>query len=142
LRPNDLERLPFQEALIQMTKDYSESSGMKITFDIFSWSDKLRQDQEDVIYRVLQECLTNANRHGHATEVKITIGGSENYLVIVIADNGEGCENVEQGFGLKHMRERLKLIHGTLHYWSDAGFIVEAMIPLNREVENDKNFDS
>ena len=142
LRPDDLEKLPFQEALTQMTKDYSDSSGMEITFDIFSWSDNLRQDQEDVIYRVIQECLTNANRHGHATKVKITIGGSEKYLIIVIADNGKGCDNVEQGFGLKHMRERLELLHGTVHYWSDAGFIVEAMIPLNREGGYDKNFDS
>ena len=142
LRPDDLEKLPFQETLMQMTKDYSESSGMEITFDIFSWSDNLRQDQEDVIYRVIQECLTNANRHGHATKVKITIGGSEKYLVVVIADNGKGCDNVEQGFGLKHMRERLKLLHGTVHYWSDAGFIVEAMIPLNRGVNIDKDFDS
>lgn len=142
LRPDDLERLPFQEALMEMTKDYSESSGMEITFDIFSWSDKLRQDQEDVIYRVLQECLTNAKRHGHATKVKITIGGNENYLLIVIADNGRGCDEVKQGFGLKHMRERLELLHGTIHYWSDEGFIVEAMIPLNRGGDNDKNFDS
>ncbi|MBQ6298038.1 MAG: sensor histidine kinase [Selenomonadaceae bacterium] len=142
LRPDDLERLPFQEALLEMTKDYSASSGMEITFDIFSWSNNLRQDQEDVIYRVLQESITNAKRHGHATKVKITIGGNENYLLIVIADNGRGCEDVKQGFGLKHMRERLELLHGTIHYWSDEGFIVEAMIPLNREVKDDKNFNS
>ena len=142
LRPDDLERLPFQEALLEMTKDYSASSGMEITFDIFSWSDNLRQDQEDVIYRVLQESITNAKRHGHATKVKITIGGNEKYLLIAIADNGRGCDEVKQGFGLKHMRERLELLHGTIHYWSDAGFIVEAMIPLNREAEHDKNSDS
>ena len=142
LRPDDLERLPFQEALKEMTRNYSESSGMEITFDIFSWSEHLRQDQEDVIYRVLQESITNAKRHGHATRVKITIGGNENYLLIVIADNGRGCDDVKAGFGLKHMRERLELLHGTIHYWSDEGFIVEAMIPLNREVDNDKDFDS
>ena len=142
LRPDDLERLPFQEALLEMTKDYSESSGMEITFDIFSWSDNLRQDQEDVIYRVLQESITNAKRHGQATKVKITIGGNEKYLLIAIADNGRGCEEVKQGFGLKHMRERLELLHGYIHYWSDEGFIVEAMIPLNREAKHDKNSDS
>ena len=91
---------------------------------------------------MLQECITNAKRHGHATKVKITIGGNENYLLIVIADNGQGCDEVNQGFGLKHMRERLELLHGTIHYWSDEGFIVEAMIPLNRGVDNDKNSDS
>lgn len=136
LRPDDLERLPFQEALMEMTKDYSASSGMEITFDIFSWSENLRRDQEDVIYRVLQESITNAKRHGHATKVKITIGGNEKYLLIVIADNGQGCEDVKQGFGLKHMKERLELLHGYIHYWSDGGFIVEAMIPLNREAKS------
>ena len=142
LRPDDLEKLPFQKALMEMTKNYSESSGMEITFDIFSWSDDLRQDQEDVIYRVLQESITNAKRHGQATKVKITIGGNEKYLLIVIADNGKGCDEVKQGFGLKHMRERLELLRGTIHYWSDEGFIVEAMIPLNRGIDDDKSFDS
>ena len=142
LRPDDLERLPFQEALLEMTKNYSESSGMEITFDMFSWSENLRRDQEDVIYRVLQESITNAKRHGHASKVKITIGGNENYLLIVIADNGCGCEDVKQGFGLKHMRERLELLHGYIHYWNDEGFIVEAMIPLNKEAYNDKSFNS
>ena len=39
------------------------------------------------------------------------------------------------------MRERLELLHGTIHYWSDEGFIVEAMVPLNQEAQNDKNID-
>ena len=142
LRPDDLEKLPFQEALMRMTKDYSESSGMEIVFDIYSWSDNLRQDQEDVIYRVIQESITNANRHGHAKKVKIIIGGDNKNLRIVIADNGQGCDDVKQGFGLKHMKERLDLLHGTINYWSDEGFIVEATIPLNQEDAYDQNTDS
>ena len=142
LRPDDLEKLPFQEALMRMTKDYSESSGMEIVFDIYSWSDNLRQDQEDVIYRVIQESITNANRHGHAKKVKIIIGGDDKNLRIVIADNGQGCDDVKQGFGLKHMKERLDLLHGTINYWSDEGFIVEATIPLNQEDLYDQNTDS
>ena len=133
LRPDDLERLPFQEALMQMTKDYSESSGMEIIFNIYNWPENLRQDQEDVIYRVLQESITNSNRHGHAKRVKITVGGDKNLLTVIISDNGEGCNDVKHGFGLRHMRERLELLHGSVNYWSDEGFIVEAMIPLNQE---------
>ncbi|MBR3746707.1 MAG: sensor histidine kinase [Selenomonadaceae bacterium] len=141
LRPDDLERLPFQEALREMTKNYSESSGMEIIFNIFSWPEHLRQDQEDVIYRVLQESITNAKRHGHATKVTITIRCNKKYLFIVIADNGGGCYDVKQGFGLKHMHERLELLHGTIHYWNEDGFVVSAKIPLNREVDDDKNSD-
>ena len=50
---------------------------------------------------------------------------------IVIADDGVGCEDLKQGFGLRHMKERLELLKGELHYWSDGGFIVEVMIPMH-----------
>ena len=73
--------------------------------------------------------------------MKITVGGDKNRLIIIIADNGQGCDNVKHGFGLRHMRERLELLHGSVHYWSDEGFIIEAMIPLNQEAQNDKNID-
>ncbi len=132
LRPDDLERLPFQEALKEMTRDYSASSGMEITFEVLKWAENLRSDQEDVIYRVIQESITNAKRHGQATKVKIRISGDEQRLLIKISDNGCGCASVKAGFGLRHMRERLKLLHGTINYWNDGGFTVEAMIPLNR----------
>lgn len=141
LRPDDLERLPFQKALFEMTKDYSESSGMKIELNIFSWAENLRQDQEDVIYRVLQESITNAKRHGHASKVQITIRCNKKYLFIVISDDGRGCFDVKQGFGLKHMHERLNLLHGTVKYWNEGGFVVSAKIPLNMEVDDDKNPD-
>ena len=62
-----------------------------------------------------------------------TIGSSEGKLRIIIADDGTGCENVKQGFGLRHMKERLELLHGSLNFWNDAGFIVEAEIPMNQE---------
>ena len=132
LRPDDLERLPFQEALKEMTRDYSASSGMEITFEVLKWAENLRRDQEDVIYRVIQESITNAKRHGQATKVKIRISGDERRLLIKISDNGCGCASVKAGFGLRHMRERLELLHGTINYWNDGGFTVEAMIPLNR----------
>ncbi len=133
LRPADLERLPFREALTRMTEEFAASSGMKIHFTVVGWPDSLREDQEEVIYRVVQEGITNANRHGRAKNVNLTIGSSEGKLRIIIADDGTGCEDVKQGFGLRHMRERLELLHGSLHFWNDAGFIVEAEIPMNQE---------
>lgn len=142
LRPNDLEKLPFKDAIMNMTTGFAASSGVDVSFMIVGLPTDLRDDQQEVIYRVMQESLTNAYRHGQASRINITIGGEEGHLRIVIADNGKGCEHVTPGFGLRHMRERLELLHGTLNYWSDGGFIVEVMIPLNREVYDDQNFDS
>lgn len=133
LRPDDLEKLPFREALVRMTEEFASSSGMKINFTVVGWPERLREDQEEVIYRVVQEGITNANRHGRAKNVNLTIGSSEGRLRIIIADDGTGCEDVKQGFGLRHMKERLELLHGTLNFWNDAGFIVEAEIPMNQE---------
>lgn len=133
LRPADLEKLPFREALTRMTEEFAASSGMNIHFTVVGWPESLREDQEEVIYRVVQEGITNANRHGRAKNVNLTIGSSEGKLRIIIADDGTGCEDVKQGFGLRHMKERLELLHGSLHFWNDAGFIVEAEIPMNQE---------
>ncbi|MBQ7479610.1 MAG: sensor histidine kinase [Selenomonadaceae bacterium] len=133
LRPADLEKLPFREALTRMTEEFAASSGMDIHFIVVGWPERLREDQEEVIYRVVQEGITNANRHGRAKTVNLTIGCSEGKLRIIIADDGMGCEDVKQGFGLRHMKERLELLHGSLNFWNDAGFIIEAEIPMNQE---------
>lgn len=131
LRPDAMEKLPFQEAIAGMTSDFAASSGMEVTLDVQKWPANLREDQEDVIYRVLQECLTNAHRHGQAGHVRITIGEQDGTLCICIADDGVGCINVTPGFGLRHMQERLYLLHGTAAYRSAGGFIVDVTIPLS-----------
>ena len=131
LRPDAMEKLPFQEAIAGMTRDYAQASGMEVVLDVQQWPANLREDQEDVIYRVLQECLTNAHRHGQAQHVRITIGETEGILGICIADDGTGCLEVTPGFGLRHMQERLYLLHGTVEYRSANGFIVEVKVPLS-----------
>ena len=111
---------------------------MKIRVIALGWPDNLREDEEEVIYRVVQEGITNANQHGKATEATVTIGTEPGRNYIIIADNGHGCEDVEPGFGLRHMQERLDLLHGRLRYWSDNGFTLEATIPAGtRQEENE-----
>lgn len=75
----------------------------------------------DAVYRIVQESITNAIRHGHATAVRVCI---------TVTDNGCGCTKIEPGFGLRHMRERLKLLNGTLKVKSENGFELHAEIPL------------
>lgn len=132
LRPDDLERLPLKEALQTMIKDFSASTGMEIVFETDDWPSGLREDEEEVIYRVVQEGITNANQHGHASRVSVSIRGGAVWLRIRIADNGTGCTTVKPDFGLRHMQERLELLKGTLQYYSRDGFVIEAAIPMHR----------
>lgn len=70
------------------------------------------------------------HRHGHATAVRVRIAAEERRLGITVTDNGCGCAKIEPGFGLRHMRERLRLLNGTLKVKSEKGFELHAEIPL------------
>ena len=133
LRPDDLEKLSLQEALEKLARDFSRTAGVQVEIKFDKFPAQFREDEADVIYRIVQEGMTNASRHGHASHVGISLVGNGSSLEIVIADNGIGCQKVKKGFGLHHMQERLELLGGTLRFWSEKGFVLEICIPLNRE---------
>lgn len=135
LRPDDLEQLSLRQAIEHMIAEFADSTSMKIKFDVLQWPERLRPDQEEVLYRVVQEGMTNARRHGHAEHLTITIGSRRGIVYLVLADDGCGVDTrkLEKGFGLRHMQERLALLHGKLRYWSDQGFTLEAILPENEE---------
>ena len=138
LRPDDLEHLPLRQAIENMVEEFASSTGMKIDFEVLQWPERLRPDQEEVLYRVVQEGMTNARRHGHAKHLEITISAKRGVIYLLLADDGEGADiaELEKGFGLRHMQERLALLHGKLRYWSDSGFTLEAILPENEEASN------
>ncbi len=142
LRPDDLEKLPLQQAIKKVIAEFSASSGVDIQLVEMGWPEKLREDEEEVIYRIVQEGITNARRHGKATKVTVTCGLEPGRFYIIIADNGRGCAEPKQGFGLRHMEERLELLHGRLRYWSDKGFTLEATIPMGRSVIDNHGEDT
>lgn len=131
LRPEDLETLPLKEAVGKVVREFGETSGVKIQLQFDDFPEKLREDQTEVLYRIVQEALTNASRHGHATEVKIFMVQENEYLKILIRDNGVGCAHIKKGFGLHHMSERVGILGGRLDYWSDKGFVLEIELPIN-----------
>ena len=94
------------------------------------------EDEENAIFRIIQESVTNAIRHGKATKIVIVISSQNDNLEIVVSDNGCGCKNLIDGFGITHMKERIALLHGSIGFISHNGFTVEALLPL-REKQND-----
>lgn len=130
LRPDALEKLELEDALTGMLEDMGVASGTKIMFHNEVEPFRFHEDEEEVIYRVIQEATTNSIRHGHAKRVEIIIKKENQWLTITVQDNGSGCENVETGFGLKHMEERLALLNGSLEYDGTNGFRIIARIPI------------
>ena len=137
LRPDALERLNLTEALKKMIEDITLTTHTHIVLDIQTKTMKFNADEEEVIYRVVQESITNAIRHGNADQISVVISRKEERLTLMIRDNGIGCEEVHAGFGLKHMRERLELLGGTLSYHGADGFTITAQIPIRWGEEYD-----
>lgn len=130
LRPDALERFRLSEALDKLCSEMQQTSHATIRLDVQPTDMRLSQDEEDAVYRIVQESVTNAIRHGHATEIDVSLSCQERRMAIVVQDNGIGCDKIQQGFGLRHMRERLRLLGGNLHVDGHNGFRIEASIPL------------
>lgn len=130
LRPDALERFELEEALKNLCAEIQAASHATVDLCIQTENLRLSPDEEDAVYRTIQESLTNAIRHGKATQVSIRMSCEHRRLRIIVQDNGIGCEKVTPGFGLRHMRERLHLLNGTLQTDGTKGFRIEAVIPL------------
>ena len=116
LRPDTLERFTLEQALEELVKNFRLTTSAEIVYSQEAEELKLDPDEEDSLYRVVQEGLTNAVRHGKADRIEIRITRRENTVTVSIRDNGTGCGKLEEGFGLRHMRERLEMLGGTLVY--------------------------
>ncbi len=137
LRPDALENLDFEPALVKLVEESVKSTGVKIDFSFPETLKSLDQDEEDVIYRIVQESITNAIRHGHASYIDIQITHSSNDIHIHISDNGEGCTDIHSGFGLHHMKERVEMLMGTISWNGANGFVIDATVPIRVNTEEE-----
>lgn len=91
---------------------------------------------ETAVYRIIQEALTNASKHGQARRAVIQARETPTTVEISVRDDGKGFDPVTStdGFGLLGMRERAELLHGTIHVESSpgAGTTVTATFPVQR----------
>lgn len=142
LHPDALESMDLENALLKMIDASKRSTGVEISYCFDADLNHFNQDEEDVVYRVVQESITNAIRHGQASKIRIEIVRTDGDLHILIFDNGKGCENIEPGFGLHHMQERVDMLGGDLKYSGEKGFTVHAKIPIRWGTETDNKRES
>lgn len=136
LHADALESMDIEDALHKLVDSTTRSTGVEISMNITTDLSHFNQDEGDVIYRVVQESITNAIRHGKATKINISIDRIDGELHIIISDNGVGCSDVKSGFGLHHMKERLDMLGGHLEYTGNLGFTIHAVIPIRWGNEN------
>lgn len=137
LRPDALERFSIDEALRKMVQDITDCTDIKIYMNIQDKNlKKVCPDEEEIVYRIVQESITNAVRHGKSKNIWIDISSDfshiHNNLIISIKDDGMGNKSLKEGFGLKHIRERINLLNGEFNFGNNKnkGFFINVKIPL------------
>lgn len=138
LRPDALERQSLSQGIEKMLEDVREVSGINIYFENKAKIFKFDDDEEVAIYRVIQESVTNSVRHGKAKKIYITIEQNYSEIKISIKDDGIGAsKDFKQGFGTKHIIERIELLKGTVTFDGAEGFKTEVTIPIRWGEEYD-----
>ena len=110
---------------------FASNTGIKVQFFIPTDEINLEYYLTSTIYRIVQEALTNINKHAHAKQVEVDLSYRNENLMLMITDDGRGFDpamlpeqdrnHSEEGFGLKGMRERVELIKGTMSIESKPG---------------------
>ena len=129
MRPGALENNTLKEALIKIIREYEAISNLEIHLR-YEW-DNIDLDiaKEDIVFRVIQESITNSVRHGHAKTIWIELLEEEEAYVMTIQDDGVGFDELHYGYGLKQMQERLMIIGGSVHFENRDGFYTHIEIP-------------
>ncbi|MDL2296199.1 sensor histidine kinase [Lachnospiraceae bacterium OttesenSCG-928-E19] len=130
LRPDALERLSLENAIQDMISNFEKTTNTKIHFTCKKTKLQFDEDEENAIYRVIQESITNSVRHGKANNIYVNIKKEFSELVIVIKDDGIGAEKIEKGFGTRHILERVKNLNGTVEFDGSDGFKTKVVMPI------------
>lgn len=135
LRPDSLERYSLVSAIKKMVTDISDLSDIKIDLYIEGQFENMNADEEDTIFRTVQEGITNAMRHGKAKNINISLKNLDEIISLIISDNGLGKESIYEGFGLKHIRERIEMLTGEVEFFTekDKGFTINAVLPVRKK---------
>ncbi|MDF2673406.1 MAG: two-component sensor histidine kinase [Clostridiales bacterium] len=132
MKPREFEEYEGIVAISEMVKNFEKLSGIRVILKVSESFWRLSADQTMVIYRLIQEFLSNSIRHGKAAEVRIFLNFLPNNLRIHIKDDGIGCSNIKEGVGLKSIRERVNVWGGSLEYYSQEGAGFEIVANLER----------
>ncbi|MDP2719438.1 MAG: GAF domain-containing protein [Dehalococcoidia bacterium] len=140
LRPSILDDLGLFNAIDWYAKGYLVKRGIDVKIDADHSKMKLPPYTETMLFRIIQEALTNVGKHAEATKVRVRMRGDTSRFIVEVEDNGKGFdveaalkkEGVRQNLGLHGMSERATLLGGSFNISSEPGkgTTVHVEVPL------------
>ena len=134
LRPKALDDFGLGAAIERLADTYSRRTGIAIDVHVASLGDRLPEDVETALYRIVQESLTNVAKHAGAATASVTVHRRPRAVTAVVEDDGGGFDPaaITTGLGLTSIRERAELVSGTVRVESrpGVGTTIAVEVPL------------
>lgn len=140
LRPPVLDDLGLPAALSWLTRTLEQRTGLRAALNLEGLQQRLDPDLETLVFRLIQEALTNVLRHADVDRVDVGVSRTGTFLELRVSDNGKGFDpqvlltggESATGSGLRGMRDRLELFGGRLEILSSPGrgTLLTAEVPL------------
>ena len=145
LHPYQLNRMGLVKALNAMARNIEQSTKLKVAHQFDSIDVALTKEMESHLYRIVQESVNNALKYSGATLLTMSLKRSPDELRIAVTDNGKGFDihvvengagSLVGGLGLFGLKERARIIGGTLNVRSETGkgTTVEIILPLEEKL--------
>jgi signal transduction histidine kinase len=146
LLPSQLDHLGLLPAIRSLGNEFSKRTGIALRYRFIGLPERFNREIETGLFRIIQECLNNIEKHARADSVDIELDRDENSIIAIVQDNGNGFTNMSLatakgaslGIGINSMKERASLLHGSVSIESMPfeGTRVITMIPLLESAEH------
>lgn len=137
MKPKEFEEYEGILVIEELINKFKKLTGVDVRLSFTKERWPLSSEQAFVIYRIVQEFLSNSTRHGKATSIRIMMAFTDYNLVVTLKDNGQGAKTLEEGVGFKSIRERLKEIGGSFEYSTSPGqgFLVKLQLDRTEKLK-------
>ncbi|KWU67892.1 helix-turn-helix transcriptional regulator [Bacillus mycoides] len=134
------ESLPLAVTLQQLTEEFKKHAKVNVRTRIIGEEYMASKQSKMTLYRSLQESLTNAVRHGHSTEIIVSLHFEPQQIRLDVQDNGCGVEEWKDGFGLTAMKERVSQFQGRVIVYSKKGegTLISCVLPKQAQLSNEQ----
>ncbi|KQU21629.1 histidine kinase [Bacillus sp. Leaf75] len=134
------ESLPLPITLQQLTEEFKKHTKVNVRTRIIGEEYMVSKQLKMTLYRSLQESLTNAVRHGHSTEITVSLHFEPQQIRLDVQDNGCGAEEWKDGFGLTAMKERVSQSQGRVIVYSKKGegTLISCVLPKQVQLSSEQ----
>ena len=114
-----------------MVRLFERATRVTVRVEFGNTPNSCGEEVDSAFYHFVQEGLTNSFRHGDASHVDVIFWRDNDTVMVTLRDNGRGAVSVNEGIGIRGMRERFGKLGGTIEAGSfPGGFRLVAEVPL------------